>query len=482
MSRQSNHLDEKTLELYVLDAAAVNEQRGSIRKHLMQCAACADIHRRMKEYYSQLARLESARRNISTQALYMPHRGISVRAAEYPMPHVASQSMPARMMESLRRYPFRWASGFAALVAALVLLIPSLWTADSNPAYARPEKEFMVVYNRHGEELWRRYVFKGFVAEGMPGWISEHPERGCIVRDVDNDGRNEVMGIFGWTASPYMGPNNPLQNVVVCFNADGSERWRYELHRTVTIGGVPYSDDYGFYQILYEEYGDGSADVVAFATHRPWFPNVIVRLDARTGAFKSEYWHNGMLPYYIQKDLDGDGIQELLLGGQNNRLMQASLAVFDPRKVEGHGPAPAGFAPEGIAAGTEKYYLLFPGSDLKKFWSDITNEVTGVKLMEDGLIQVIVAEKVPFPVKMEDPAPNGGTLYFYFDSSMRCVRVRPSDAFSGLHGRYRDRGLVTSELSDEYFENLRRGIRYWDGEKFVQEPVMNRRYRGVAMR
>ncbi len=481
----TNHIDEKNLELCVLESPLVQEQRAAIKQHLRTCLWCTALYKEMKSYYEQVDQLQREQAQRASHALTVTQRALREREVGFgtPLPiQSADGGLPQRFVESFRRYPARWSVGFATMVAALVLLIPRLWTGDSNPAYARPEKEFLVAYNKQGDELWRKYIFKGFSMESPPQWIAEHEGRGLIVRDIDRDGKNEVTGIFGWAYSPYMGANNPFQNAVVCFEADGRERWRYDLHRNVTIGGVPYSDDYAFYQIVYEGREDQAAEVVALASHRPWFPNVIVRLDARTGTLKSEYWHNGGLPYYTRKDLDGDGVEELLFGGQNNRLGHASLAVFDPRKIEGHGPAPAGFAPEGMSPGTEKYYLLFPGSDLKKYWADITNEISGVKIMEDGLIQVIVAEKVPFPVKMEGPAPEGGTLYFYFDSSMRCVRVRASDAFSGLHGRYRDRGLVTSELNEEYFENLRRGIRYWDGEKFVGEPVMNKRHREFVMR
>lgn len=478
----TNHIDENSLELYVLESSLIQEKRAAIKQHLKTCSWCRALYKEMKTYYEQVDHLRREQAQRASHALTVTQRALREREVGFGVSRSEQRTLPRRFVESFRRYPVRWSLGFAAFVAALVLVIPRLWTGDSNPAYARPEKEFLVAYNKHGEELWKKYIFKNFISESMPQWIAEHGEHGLLVRDVDRDGKNEVLGIFGWAYSPYMGPDNPHQNAVVCFNADGSEQWRYALHRTVTIGGVPYSDDYVFYQIVYEEYADGSSEVLALASHRPWFPNVLVRLDARTGVLKSEYWHHGMLPYYVQKDLDGDGVEELLLGGQNNRLMQASLAVFDPRKVKGHGPAPPGLAPEGVAAGTEKYYLLFPASDLKKYWSDITNEVSGVKIMEDGLIQVIVSERVPFPVKKESLSPYGGQLYFYFDSSMQCVRVRPSDGFSGLHARYRSEGLINSELNDAYFENLRRGIRYWDGEKFVSEPVMNKRYRETALR
>jgi hypothetical protein len=60
---------------------------------------------------------------------------------------------------------------------------------------------------------------------------------------------------------------------------------------------------------------------------------------------------------------------------------------------------------------------------------------------------------------------------------MACISVRPSDSYTAAHRLFEQEGKLTSHLDDDYFEALRRGVLYWDGEKFVGSPVENRHYR-----
>lgn len=142
-----------------------------------------------------------------------------------------------------------------------------------------------------------------------------HPERAISLQDVDGDGRDEVLCIFGWTAAAF-----PFNNRLLCYNPDGTERWKYEIHRTMKIGGVSYNDQYRFYHL---EAGDfahsGRIEVIAAARHDPWSPNVLVRLDGDSGKIVSEFWHPGQLTEFDHKDLDHDGVDELIYGGQNSR-------------------------------------------------------------------------------------------------------------------------------------------------------------------
>jgi acetyl-CoA carboxylase beta subunit len=68
------------------------------------------------------------------------------------------------------------------------------------------------------------------------------------------------------------------------------------------------------------------------------------------------------------------------------------------------------------------------------------------------------------------------SLMYYFDSSMRCARVDAHDEFVKFHKRLEAESKLKRVLDAQYFEELRRGVEYWDGEKFVNEPVMNKRY------
>jgi hypothetical protein len=154
--------------------------------------------------------------------------------------------------------------------------------------------------------------------------------------------------------------------------------------------------------------------------------------------------------------------------GENNAFDMASLAVLDPRALSGHSPAVPAFTPKDLPAATEKYYILFPRSDLKKFAHHKRNVAAASELQPDGLLRVDVAE---------DWADFGFyPLFYFFDRSMRCVRVMGEDTFINFHHKLEAEGKLTRKLDAQYYEELRQGVLYWDGEKFVHEPTMNKYY------
>ncbi len=481
MPIRSEHLDEKTLELHTLRSPLVNDRQAEIKNHLKHCPWCNALAVDIETYYREV---EEIRRPLSAspaRALYPVERMIRLRTegAPVPIPSGGNTTLQ-RVFETMRRHPVRWTAGFAAVLSLATFGVEKALVRDLTVAYALPDKEFLVAYNKNSEELWRNYLGYGFDIANAPHYISKEKEFGSPVLDVDGDGTNEVINISGWKG--WDRQERKYDNDVFCLNADGSERWKFELHRNVTIGTTQYSDDYRFYQIIAGDFRkSGRAEVFGLAVHIPWFPSVIVRLDARDGTLLGEYWHNGMLPYVARKDIDHDGVEELFFAGQNNRFGAASLLVLDPRYIEGYAPAPEDFRPQGMKPGLEKYYLLFPPSDLRPFWADITHEVQRIAWRQDGRLEVWVVEKIISPdAQTTKNLIHEPQLLYYFDSAMRCVDVRVSDAFSALHARFKSLGKVKNEINNAYLEQLRQGVRYWNGGQFVKEPIMNARYRGLA--
>ena len=456
------HIEEKILELYVLEADEVKDSRSEIELHLKKCAGCASLHQEMMKYYEEVNQIREERAEETSQALTL--RSMIVRVPPFadraPVQHVRA-TLPARVVLFIIRHPVVSSTTLVAMfLAGLLLMAPKTAIKDSDPAYARAKDEFLIAYNKEGQELWRKHIDREY-GINYNTWIK--PEYTITTIDVDKDGSNEVLSIRGWLS------NKQYRNVVLCFNSDGSERWRYELHRNVTIGGVQYFDDWWFYLMAVGDYdGDGKLEVIAAACDATWFPNVLVRLNASDGSFVSEYWHNGMLHEFQHRDIDGDGVEELFFAGQNNRLQGACVVVLDPRHIEGNAPAPQAFMPQGIPPAQEEYYLLLPPTDLKPYWSDITNEVMGLIMEANGRLEVVVQE-----ILVTGGTP---TFYAYFDSTMECVHARAADGFAAVHTRFEAEGKVTKKLDKDYFDEWKRNISYWDGEKFVNQPTMNKRY------
>ena len=63
---------------------------------------------------------------------------------------------------------------------------------------------------------------------------------------------------------------------------------------------------------------------------------------------------------------------------------------------------------------------------------------------------------------------------------MKCIKVLPDDEFMQFHRRMEAEGKLKNKVDERYVEELRQRVQYWDGEKFVHEPTMNKRYKDMV--
>ena len=459
------HIDENILRLYAMDSDDVAGRRSEIGEHLRVCAGCTILFEEMRQYYAEVSQLQEERKesshalNVRQMIMRVPPFTDEGRLSERPM------SVPARFVLFVIRHP--WVSSGSVLVfllAGLFFLIPGEPVRDGNPAYARAKNEFLVVFNSHGDELWRKHAGIGYDVERMDLQFTSL-NNFVTVEDVDNDGVNEVIAVFGYISDPVTAE----RNTIICYRSDGGERWRFKFHRRMKFGTERFSDDYIIGKMVAGDFDrDNTLDVVAMAFHHLYYPFAMIRLDARNGEVLIEYWHSGSSGTSFVADLDGDGVEELIFGGGNNGFNQANVLVLDPRSMDGHAPAPVAYTPVGVPDGREKYYILLPQSELNKTGPDKRNGVWYIRTTADSLLEVGTHE-----IQAVTHPPG---LIYYFDLAMKCVRVDANDYYVETHRKMKNEGKLTSTLNDEYFDQLRQSVRYWDGEKFVMEPVMNKRY------
>jgi hypothetical protein len=418
----------------------------------------------MVQYYGEAAQIQEEQAKASATALSV--RSLLVNPGSdswHPYFREIPRTVPARLVLFIIRHPVASSLGFVAFCLAGLLALSQLTFkhGDLNPFFAKRLDEFLVAYNKDGGELWRKYIGPEYSRDLGQEY---DPNLVLSMGDVDNSGTNEIIGVFGW-----MAPSMTWRNAVVCFRSDGNVRWTYSFHRHMVFGEEAVSDDYGFRMIVVDDYDqDAKLDVIAIAQHDPYYPTAIVRLDASTGALVSEYWHSGWIQSILHADINGDGIEELLFGGENNGLNAATLLVLDPRRMTGHSPPSSGFIPGEVQPGSEMYYLLLPHSGLEVARLHPRGSVKFLAMTGDRLLRVALGEVIL--------SSNYVVADFYFDQSMRCTRVGQNDDFVALHRSLEAEGKIKTNLDTRYYEELRGGVQYWDGDKFVNNSTMNRRY------
>ena len=71
----------------------------------------------------------------------------------------------------------------------------------------------------------------------------------------------------------------------------------------------------------------------------------------------------------------------------------------------------------------------------------------------------------------EMPGPEYADLEYMFSRDFKVLQVKSTSVTEALYKRLVQQGRLTGSLDKKYLENLRDGIRYWDGEDWVREAV-----------
>jgi hypothetical protein len=272
--------------------------------------------------------------------------------------------------------------------------------------------------------------------------------------DIDRDGKVETLFVIKTV-------DQRAEGMVACFDDRGHEKWHFQAGREQLIGKQPFSADYRIEGIDTADVNqDGKPEVLFYATHYPDYPSQFVILDA-AGKELGEYWNPGHFNEFVYADLDGDGRTEIIAGGVNNDHGKGFIVVFDPLSLSGAAPQSD---PEkkfkNLSPGSEKYYVLIPRTDVDLQDGYPVDATASIELNKNKEISVLSMRS---------------RLYFEFSYGFEFLRIRKSHAFLAMHKKAFDEGKVRSVLDDAYFENLGKGVSYWNGaeRKWSAKPAMS---------
>jgi hypothetical protein len=484
---KKEHITARTLDYFVAAPEALSaEERENIQAHISTCKLCSDHLNAVKSFYRELeerlAQPPTPRDEELAEKLLQPQKprllpsDALIRTYAEIFPERKS-SLIRRVIGYVQLHPFR-STGFAtALAAALVLAFFALQPKrETNPAYHKVLHQVLYVYNKYGEVLWAKSArglqddsskYNPLVDEvGSPSFVR--------VFDIDGDGRNELLvTLEPARAAGLLKPYDFAPDTLYCFNSDGSLRWKHGMSGGMRFGAVDFSKNphWHIYKFLpVRRSSRERVQLFVFANILPSWASKLFELDPQTGKELQSYWHAGDMRSAVEADVDGDGTKELVVGGVNNHLRGAAIAVFDPRSVQGAGPTIPEMVPTEAGKGTEKYYLLLPRSSLGIALGTRTpyNSVKEIRVSTEGRVVIQTDETT-------DADYNAGLVYGFGDN-MRINYVVANDPFEVNFEKARKQGLIKDELNAAYYENLRKSVRYWDGERFVNEPTMNRYY------
>jgi hypothetical protein len=250
------------------------------------------------------------------------------------------------------------------------------------------------------------------------------------------------------------------------FSADKTLLRRIKIGEAVRFVNTGYPDQFRTECMVLGDFSKSGAPEIIAVTANASSPCLLARFD-KNGNLLGEYWHFGNLVSIYAVDLYGDGKPEIVCCGTNDAAgdlvnRYGVVAVLDPSKIEGRvesvGSAGFGFPPSQA----ELYYIRFPRTDIENI----------------DRIRAVVSPM--WPVRYE----NGDAFNFWYtmpsyeialqyilSKQMRILGIVPTTGYEELHGKWVKEDKLKGKIDSEYLDNLRTGVRYWDGKEWRKEPV-----------
>jgi len=281
---------------------------------------------------------------------------------------------------------------------------------------------------------------------------------------VDGDDRNEVL-LWGYQLRP-----KPYScDSIYCFKEDGNLLWK-------NYAGAPFLDfetpkwkhtQWNIVNVLFREIKNKKY-LFAFIRDNVYAPSAVVKLDAITGNYISSFYNCGHILGVTEFDINDDNNNEFIVAAVNNGFRAATLIVLSPERLEGIVPSVETFYSKNITKGSELFLIKLPWSDFGKKKSTANfNSISDLRLGEKTF--TVYTEEV----YVENTGKNLNILYD-FDKQMKVQNVIGSVTFVTEYEKEYSQGKVSVPAVTNYFNALRDSVKYWDGDKFVSKPTMNK--------
>jgi hypothetical protein len=329
------------------------------------------------------------------------------------------------------------------------------------PAEFQINGSVLIVLNEKGRELWRydtrienlrddRAYHNRFQIKKANGKESSIDLPWIIIKDINGDREHEVLFCTRATDEQEGGD-------LACFSYRGKELWHFKAGREMWCGARLYGSHFdisGFKTLDIDN--DGNLETIVISHQPPNWLTQMALLDSN-GQIRGEFWNAGHLSDFILEDLQGDGLKELLVVGLNNEYTKGCLIVFDPQNIAGGSPqTKPEFICRDLKPGTQKYYLLFPRTDVD---------------LELGPVEAIAKLYAESPNILSLETSVSG-IYFILDFNLTVKDVTLSHSFMQKHHEARRAGKIQSNLDDPaYKKALMKSALYYDGREWTTSPT-----------
>ena len=333
-----------------------------------------------------------------------------------------------------------------------------------HPVSVRIVGSRFIILDKRGKKLWE-YTSPLPIYEKEPQ--APGKERLPLVRFVKLSPARGANTLIAFKTR-----EEPPRLYLLCFSNQGRLIWKHRLGRPLNCGGKVIPPDYELMRLEIRDLNrQGGKEIIALIKHKSSFPSFIL-IFAPKGDLLGEYINTGALYYLIITDLDKDGLSEIIAGGANTAYSRPAIVILDPRVVQGSSPLPdhKEYALKGVPRGTEKYYLLLPNTDLVNLYPSSFCQVGDLSFSANEL-----SVHTCLPQTEEHPLFVGPIFRFHLN--LHLLQLEPHDLFLLQRQELVRKGKLPP-MGPNYIEELKKDLRWWDGERWVNRPTMNRLWKG----
>jgi hypothetical protein len=456
------HIDEHILELYVLGNEDNLKRRTAIERHLKECAGCSSLVEEMRGYYGEANREYKEHPHIVST----PDRALTKRDVDLtPLFSAVPIPVPQRPLNAIQRFggymrqhPVRSATGGVMMLGVCALIVSMVVNSPFKDRTLvsfkyNPNDNTLDALNGSNEVLWKKASMSiGTVLEGERKYDSHK----TVIVDLDRNGNKELVT----TITMWDPDKNEWFPELRVFGANSNLEFAHEFNREVRYRNRQYSSSFFGDMILTLPDSCGKTNELYVAVNNDRSPFYLARLNHQ-GEILGEYWHFGFLSSISSLGMRSGGNPYILLCGMNdmddstNRSFPA-IAVVDPYKLQGRTESSVVRGFGFPASDAEVLYVRLPRTDI----ADALDATEGVRRRIPG----DSAE-----VRLEVGTSYTPSLEYVFTRSMVIQDVKPFTGYETIHRKLVSEGKIHSTYGPEFFENLKKGIRYWDGKEWRKE-------------
>lgn len=347
----------------------------------------------------------------------------------------------------------RFYAGAATLLIAILLGIQiTRYFAGHRtgpPAQYQVESNALIVKDTHGKEVWRWLFERPFQASAYMNPSYEETSRKAWFGSLRLD-KPDTNTLFVY----YPAIADTKGSSLYSFSSTGQKEWDFIPGKEIEDGKGRYKPffvitDFHVTPLTTLIRGGERNKILITSHHFDQDPNQFAILDDR-GTLTAEYWHAGYLTHMETADLNGDGIEEILLAGVNNGYHSVILLELDPRNVQGafQQEADDPLQLKDFPRGTEMRAVLFPRSCI------------AMKMQYNNLAQLVATKDTVEIVTFERATPIlSAEIRYIMNRNLDLKDVQVSDEFIRVHREMESHGELNHRYAEDDRKQLKKNVR-----------------------